>query len=379
MALVWDEIKITDGFIAGRLDTEANGQITTLAKGSLMVDYGGRSKDFPVGSSGQILIVDPNVSAGIRWVDPTQAASGVVSTVMSDTRAPASTTGGQVPINTWVTRFLNKLVDTEGGTEIANTPVVGLGLQGSQILVPAGTYFFISFTPVYRVGDHQSRLQQIAGTNQRTTITVTATPTNSGTLDEHFYLPTRALKFTVYYTITGDVAVPPNELYGTNFAHIGVEVGAADATSLVASKTATALNNASGNLYTGTSNNIYFTASSSNNVIIIDYIEVGPIAAPTDGTNAPGGSTSWTYTIATAGTLTTDTTVRVGTSSQSNTGAAQASTVTSNIFHELITATDNIYEVQHQISSSSSIEDFGSPAGKANEEVYTNIIMHRIA
>lgn len=380
MAQFFDAIQYNNGEVIDRLDTCVSGQIITNNCGDLITSTGSRSVRFPVGNPDQVLVVDANSSVCLSWKFPNQIASGVTFTRLCDKREPPSTTGGMRPIDIWNPRELNHFTDSEGGIE-GNPSSGGIDLQGCQLLIPPGSYAISVFCPVYRVGGHQSRfVHLIENTNQTSKITVNSSPTTGGSPDEHFYLFTRALTFTVYYVVGASTPEPPMEIYGTEFAHIQVNVGASASSVDVASATATAINDYSGNIYVDTSENIYFTATSSGSVIIVNHIEVGEIEAPFNGTNPPGGAgPAWTYTRDPIGTTATVDVLTVGTSSSSNTGAAQASTVTSNIFYDLVANSSGVYEIQHNITDSNSIEDFGAPVGRSDLEVYTNMILYKIA
>ncbi len=364
MAEFFNDIQIENGLVTNFLNTDTAGQIVTTTKGDLLVDHSGNNtRRFPVGASGNILIVTPNNSFGVKWGSPTETASGVVSTIIRD-RRPVSTTGGEMAVSTWVTRHVNDLVDSEGGTQLSPS-TGGISLVGSQIQIPKGVYFIIFLAPAFRVNEHQTRAQQIAGTSQINTITTGAASTFGSS--DHFFLFSRSLQYSIWYSKNGGGSAP-TIVYGTSFATLKIDVDSADTATQVATKTASTIN-------TDASANFFFTASSSGNIVTVTNNEVGPVTIPTD---APGGNaTGFSFAIDTSGTLTTDTLITNG-SSGSTGSASQGAAVTSNIFYRLILPSSAIIEFQHIATNTTGIQDLGVPSGLSSREIYTNMIFHKI-
>jgi hypothetical protein len=398
MANFLTSIEFNSGRVNSRLDTNGNvGQVITTTKGDLLVDYGSNTRRFPVGSSGQILAVVPSSSCNVQWVNPTQVASGVVSTVCTDIRPPKST-GGPMRIDNfpWNTRFFNTLTDTELGT-YGKPSTRGVTLVGSQVNLYPGKYFTIGFFPCYRIGAQQSRLVKLQGTQQIDKITVNGIPTvpSGGNDPQNFVVYTRGHALSMWYNVNNATptlgATQIKKFYNSDFANIRVNTGSASTAPQVAAATAAAIVNSSLNIYSSTATqNVFITARSSGNVIIVTHLEKGPCRGPQNGTAAPPGT--WTYAISTAGTFTSFSVEKVGTSANSNTGAAQASTITSNVFHEIIINSSSIFEYQHQGSSNgdsdavfltenfTNNQAFGFPVGSSyvSNEAYSNAIFHKI-
>lgn len=131
-------------------------------KGDVLTHNGTNSARLPIGIDGTVLIADSSTTSGIKWDVPGFSLSTSYAATIWDEKT-TGTTGGASNANAWITRTLNKLQDTDLGTELKPSPK-GISLSKNIIIVPPGTYLISALVPVFKVDGVKLRLITSSGT-----------------------------------------------------------------------------------------------------------------------------------------------------------------------------------------------------------------------
>lgn len=120
-----------------------------------LIGFNGTTSAFNPGLDGQILSSNSSDPFGLRWVNN----DSIKVTIIRDEK-PIGTNGGTFQNNAWRIRDLNKLIDSDNGTELSPSSN-GITLSNNRFTIPAGIYSFVSIAPAFAVNENQTRLRNI--------------------------------------------------------------------------------------------------------------------------------------------------------------------------------------------------------------------------